>query len=172
MNLRRTTHLLITALPRALHRHGFGVQSPWAYELIRDVLFEPLPYYAYEEQKLTTPMQRQLFRIRNHYPGQTIIIIDDKGEEAIRQCEATLQGVTPDTLLIIEHIHDENAELWNHTVHDPRAIITFDIEKMEQLGIYEVAPEDFAVAEFVDSSKLELQRIVREGLDMLRKEMS
>lgn len=132
MNLRRTTHLLITALPRALHRHGFGVQSPWAYELIRDVLFEPLPYYAYEEQKLTTPMQRQLFRIRNHYPGKPIIIIDDKGEEAIRQCEATLQGVTPDTLLIIEHIHNENAELWNHTVHDPRAIITFD---MRQRGL-------------------------------------
>ena len=41
---------------------------------------------------------------------------------------------------------------------------------MEQLGIYEVSPEDFALAEFVDSSKLELQRIVREGLDMLRKE--
>ena len=77
-------------------------------------------------------MQRQLFRIRNHYPGKTIIIIDDKGEEAIRQCEATLQGVTPDTLLIIEHIHDENAELWNHTVHDPRAIITFD---MRQRGL-------------------------------------
>ncbi len=51
-----------------------------------------------------------------------------------------------------------------------KAIITGNIDKMEQLGIYEVAPEDFAVAEFVDSSKLELQRIVREGLDMLRKE--
>ena len=51
-----------------------------------------------------------------------------------------------------------------------KAIITGDIDKMEQLGIYEVAPEDFALAEFVDSSKLELQRIVREGLDMLRKE--
>ncbi|MBR5652526.1 MAG: Na(+)-translocating NADH-quinone reductase subunit A [Prevotella sp.] len=51
-----------------------------------------------------------------------------------------------------------------------KAIISGDIDKMEQLGIYEVAPEDFAVAEFVDSSKLELQRIVREGLDMLRKE--
>ena len=51
-----------------------------------------------------------------------------------------------------------------------KAIITGDIDRMEALGIYEVAPEDFAVAEFVDSSKLELQRIVREGLDMLRKE--
>ena len=51
-----------------------------------------------------------------------------------------------------------------------KAIIAGDIDKMEQLGIYEVAPEDFALAEFVDSSKLELQRIVREGLDNLRKE--
>lgn len=51
-----------------------------------------------------------------------------------------------------------------------KAIIAKDIDKMEQLGIYEVSPEDFALAEFVDSSKLELQRIVREGLDLVRKE--
>ena len=51
-----------------------------------------------------------------------------------------------------------------------KAIIAGDIDRQEALGIYEVAPEDFAVAEFVDSSKLELQRIVREGLDILRKE--
>ena len=51
-----------------------------------------------------------------------------------------------------------------------KAIIAKDIDKMEALGIYEVSPEDFALAEFVDSSKLELQKIVREGLDMLRKE--
>ena len=51
-----------------------------------------------------------------------------------------------------------------------KAIIAGDIDKQEQLGIYEVSPEDFAVAEFVDSSKLELQKIVREGLNTLRKE--
>jgi Na+-transporting NADH:ubiquinone oxidoreductase subunit A len=53
-----------------------------------------------------------------------------------------------------------------------KAIIAGDIDKMEALGIYEVAPEDFALCEFVCSSKMELQRIVREGLDMLRAEMS
>lgn len=53
-----------------------------------------------------------------------------------------------------------------------KAIIAGDIDRMEQLGIYEVSPEDFAVAEFVDSSKLRLQKIVRDGLDMLRKENS
>ncbi len=51
-----------------------------------------------------------------------------------------------------------------------KSIIAGDIDRQEQLGIYEVSPEDFAVAEFVDSSKLELQKIVREGLDILRKE--
>lgn len=51
-----------------------------------------------------------------------------------------------------------------------KAIITGDIDRQEQLGIYEVAPEDFALAEYIDSSKLELQRIVRQGLDILKKE--
>ena len=50
-----------------------------------------------------------------------------------------------------------------------KAIISGDIDRQEALGIYEVSPEDFALAEFVDSSKLELQRIVREGLNILRK---
>ena len=53
-----------------------------------------------------------------------------------------------------------------------KAIIAFDIDRMEQLGIYEVAPEDFAACEFVDTSKLPLQDIVRKGLDALRKEMN
>ncbi len=52
-----------------------------------------------------------------------------------------------------------------------KAIIARNIEKMEELGIYEVAPEDFALAEFADTSKLELQRIVRDGLNWLRGEM-
>ena len=52
-----------------------------------------------------------------------------------------------------------------------KAILAGDIDRMEQLGIYEVAPEDFALCEFVCSSKQELQKIVRNGLDMLRAEM-
>ena len=52
------------------------------------------------------------------------------------------------------------------------SLIAFDIDRMEQLGIYEVAPEDFAACEFVDTSKLPLQDIIRKGLDALRKEMN
>lgn len=51
-----------------------------------------------------------------------------------------------------------------------KAIIAGDIDRQEALGIYEVGPQDFALAEFVDSSKLPLQHIVREGLNKLRKE--
>ena len=53
-----------------------------------------------------------------------------------------------------------------------KAVITFDIDKMESLGIYEVAPEDFALCEVIDTSKIELQHIVRNALDLLYKEMN
>ena len=53
-----------------------------------------------------------------------------------------------------------------------KAIITEDIDKMEQLGIYEVVPEDFALCEFVCPSKIEIQSILRQGLDTIRKEFN
>ncbi len=53
-----------------------------------------------------------------------------------------------------------------------KAILVKDIDLMENLGIYEVDEEDFALCEFIDASKTEMQAIVREGLDFLRKEMS
>lgn len=53
-----------------------------------------------------------------------------------------------------------------------KAILVQDIDLMENLGIYEVDEEDFALCEVVDVSKTEIQKIVREGLDLMRKEMS
>jgi Na+-transporting NADH:ubiquinone oxidoreductase subunit A len=52
-----------------------------------------------------------------------------------------------------------------------RAIITRNIEKMEELGIYEVVEEDFALPEVICTSKIPLQQIVRDGLSYLKKEM-
>lgn len=51
-----------------------------------------------------------------------------------------------------------------------KAMIAGDYDKMEKLGIYEVAPEDFALPEFVDTSKEELQKLTRESLEKLRKD--
>lgn len=53
-----------------------------------------------------------------------------------------------------------------------KAIMTNDIDRMEELGIYEVSSEDFALCDFVCTSKIETQQIVRNGLEMLRIEMS
>lgn len=52
-----------------------------------------------------------------------------------------------------------------------KAVITKDIDKMEQLGIYEVAPEDFALCEVICTSKIEVQNKIREGLDYLMGEL-
>ncbi|MBR0072914.1 MAG: Na(+)-translocating NADH-quinone reductase subunit A, partial [Bacteroidales bacterium] len=51
-----------------------------------------------------------------------------------------------------------------------KACIIGDIEQMEALGIYEVEPEDFALCEFIDVSKTDMQQIIRNALETLRKE--
>lgn len=53
-----------------------------------------------------------------------------------------------------------------------KAIMVEDIDLMENLGIYEIDDEDFALCEVIDTSKTEIQEIVRGGLDLIRKEMS
>ena len=57
----------------------------------------------------------------------------------------------------------------NHLI---KAIMIGDIELMENLGIYEVSPEDLALCEFICTSKIEVQKIIRDGLDLVRKENS
>jgi Na+-transporting NADH:ubiquinone oxidoreductase subunit A len=46
-----------------------------------------------------------------------------------------------------------------------------DLDEMEALGMYEVAPEDFALTEFVCVSKQPHQQIIRNGLDLMYKEI-
>ena len=48
-----------------------------------------------------------------------------------------------------------------------KSIMVGDIDRMEKLGIYEVAPEDFALCEYVCTSKLAVQDMVRKGLDQM-----
>lgn len=52
-----------------------------------------------------------------------------------------------------------------------KAIAAEDIDKMEALGIYEIVPEDLALCEFVDPSKNDIQQMVRNGINLLIKEM-
>ena len=57
-----------------------------------------------------------------------------------------------------------------YPMHLIKAVMCNDIDLMENLGIYEVAPEDFALCEFVCTSKINIQEVIREGLDVIREE--
>jgi len=83
--------------------------------------------------------------------------------------DARLQGGR--RAMIMSGIYDEYMPMDIVPEYLIKAILAKDIDRMEALGIYEVAPEDFALAEYADPSKLELQRIVREGLDYMRSEV-
>ena len=51
-----------------------------------------------------------------------------------------------------------------------KAILAKDLDKMEQLGIYEVIEEDLALCEFVCTSKIEVQKILSEGIEVMAEE--
>lgn len=55
-------------------------------------------------------------------------------------------------------------------MHLTKAAITEDIDGMENLGIYEVAPEDFALCEYVCTTKINIQEKIRHGLDLIASE--
>lgn len=55
-------------------------------------------------------------------------------------------------------------------MHLTKAAITDDIDGMENLGIYEVAPEDFALCEYVCTTKINIQEKIRQGLDLIASE--
>lgn len=52
-----------------------------------------------------------------------------------------------------------------------KACMYKDVDEMESLGAYEIAPEDFALTEFICVSKQPHQKIIREGLDLMREEL-
>lgn len=59
-----------------------------------------------------------------------------------------------------------------YPVHLVKAILAGDVELMEKLGIYEVAEEDLALCEYIDPSKIEIQEIIRQGIDLMIREMN
>ena len=52
-----------------------------------------------------------------------------------------------------------------------KACLNEDIEKMEALGIYEVAPEDFGLVDYASTSKIEAQEIIKSGIELMINEV-
>jgi Na+-transporting NADH:ubiquinone oxidoreductase subunit A len=84
--------------------------------------------------------------------------------------DARLQGGR--RAMIMSCVYDEVLPMDILPEYLIKAILSRNLERMEALGIYEVAPEDFALCEYVDPSKLELQKIVQEGIDYIQKELN
>lgn len=106
------------------HRHGYGVQSPWAFELVRDVLFEPLRYYAFDRLG-GTPRDEQLFRLALWLPTDCLMAKDigETGRRYLLAARPSLRLIPFDpsrideqTVLVVEQIRGANRRLWHERV--------------------------------------------------------
>ena len=107
---------ILTYPLRAWHRHGFDVQSPWAYEMVCDVLFEPLRYYAYDQLSLlrkvfttevasATDMDEQLFRLANHTSPSLAIEFGSP----ISACYMARPHSSTNCIAVVPHISDTDS---------------------------------------------------------------
>lgn len=71
---------------------------------------------------------------------------------------------------VVTGLYEKYLPMDIYPMHLLKAILAGDIDKMEALGIYEVVEEDFALCEFVDPSKTEMQQIIRDGINLMIKE--
>ncbi|MFR9650459.1 MAG: Na(+)-translocating NADH-quinone reductase subunit A [Rikenellaceae bacterium] len=71
---------------------------------------------------------------------------------------------------VVTGLYEQYLPMDIYPMHLLKAIIAGDIDKMENLGIYEVVEEDFALCEFVDPSKTEMQELIRKGINIMIKE--
>lgn len=111
-------------LNRWRHRHGYGVQSPWAFALVRDVLYEPLRYYAFDHLG-GTPRDEQLFRLALWLPTDCLMT-KDIGETGLRYLLAARPAlrlipfdpsrIDEETVLVVEQIRGANRTLWREQV--------------------------------------------------------
>ncbi|HKK43436.1 MAG TPA: NADH:ubiquinone reductase (Na(+)-transporting) subunit A, partial [Bacteroidales bacterium] len=103
--------------------------------------------YSFSKTFLSSLLPRKSYRLdTNFHGGERAFVVTGKYEKVVPM------DVYPMQLL--------------------KAILAEDIDMMENLGIYEIAEEDFALCEFICPSKIEIQSIVRKGLDLMVREMS
>jgi len=124
-------------ITRWRHRHGFGVQSPWAYELVRDALCDHSRFYAFDTLG-GTKRDEQLFRLA-HWLHATAIAADGLSDTARRYLLAACPklAITPLTLplpetslpdcAIVEDIAGSGKALWQQLLQQPQTTSAFDL---------------------------------------------
>lgn len=113
----------LTYIPRIWHRNGFGVHSPHDYELVKDVLFEKMAYYAYDDQSLVTEADRQIYRLKLRFKDKLVCVSDDAKDKYNQYASSDDDS----SVVVIEDISGKNYPLWKEVLRDSRARITFDM---------------------------------------------
>ena len=72
--------------------------------------------------------------------------------------------------LVVTGLYENYLPMDVYVAYLLKACLVKDLDKMENLGIYEVLPEDLALCEFVDPSKIEMQQVLRDGINLMIKE--
>ncbi len=112
---------------------GFGVQSPWAYSFVKEVIKERLPYYDYYliDRKFLNEddrkRQKLYLRLRNRYPKCRFYSL--KGDSKTNHELINNEDICFDEVFVLEGIRDNKLlyEKWL-TIRDENAIgITFDL---------------------------------------------
>ena len=120
-------------LKRLPHRKGYGVHSPFAYNFLRDVVYESNHYYAYEDiehhlkgnwwqRRCQRKRERLLFRLRNWCGERPFIHVMQWNPEVGR-------SLSPDAMLVLDALQD-NLPAWDMIKKDARTRVTFDLYDM------------------------------------------
>lgn len=138
---------LITLLPEGDHYEFMGWLMPGIkkYSFSRTFLSGFMPKSTFKPLGLTLPRFKRFWDFNTNMYGEERPLVFTRNFERVFPFD-----IYPTQLI--------------------KACIVGDIELMENLGIYEVEPEDFALCEFIDTSKTDLQAIVRDALETIRKE--
>lgn len=126
---------------RWLHRRGFGVQSPWAYEIVRDALFDTNHFYAFDKLNGDS-MDEQLFRLVHKARPNSVYLIDTrpKSVDYVRAARASanivvlkvillenLPEFAQDSCVIVENIDKANTAVWQSFVKSPIVTTSFEM---------------------------------------------
>lgn len=111
---------------------GFGIQSPWAYAFVTEVIGERWPYYAYDDINSRYPRrerkrQRLYHRICNFVHGHRMYIADISQPTDVLLCLCRMAA--DKGVVVVENIHrdSDSSSRWLALRDSPEVGITFDL---------------------------------------------
>ena len=113
---------------------GFGIQSPWAYCFVKDVITETLPYYIYKDieakyvGKKEQKKQKLYFRVRNFIKRKELNVFD-MNENSLEDINNFMMKHTDCVAIIVEGIFDsaDTKDKWNRLKESELVGVTFDL---------------------------------------------